>query len=741
MESKEHFIEEIDLQRYWLVLKRRWLPASGVLLASLAVALFSAASQEPVYVAYGKLHLRTDRTPSLTGIGESLGDLQSLTADGNPLDTQAEMVTSLPILEDTIRTLNLRDEAGELVDPKDIREGITVEADEDTDILHIAYESGQPELSAAVVNQVMQSYIAYNIQTNRAEVRAARQFLERELPKSEQEVQRLSKTLQRFNENNRIVDLDAEASVTVNAIANIDSQIRDSQTRLVELESRVSELKKQLNIPLEDALTLTALSQSESVQKIFDQWQTLQTELASARTRYTAQHPTVRALERQEASLKTLLQQRIREVAGASLPVSSGTLQLPPLKQNLAEALVQAEIDRIGAFNQLASLTSTRDAYVNWADVFPKLETTQLDLQQQLSHARNTYETLLQRLQEVRLTENQKMGSARVLETASIPSEAMITGTDAYLQLGGIVGLFLGIAVAFFLDLIDRSIKTVKDAERVFNCTTLGLIPYFEVKTSAHAPDLTLEGLPSPRIVTPQSLYPMISGSYQMLQANLRFISSDTKIQSIVVSSSIAGEGKSEVCANLAASIAQTDRRVLLIDADMRTPRQHHLWNVINAIGLSHVLVGEGRVKDAVLPINENLFLMTAGVVPPNPLALLDSERMAALIALFSKRFDYIILDTPPLAGTADAAVIGNLANGILMVMRPRLVTYDSALAANKLLTRSGATLLGLVANGVDMKTESSEYTYNAQVSGQYTSSPMGDQPRVAMSATTRAKR
>ncbi|MEL6326245.1 MAG: CpsD/CapB family tyrosine-protein kinase, partial [Cyanobacteria bacterium J06626_23] len=179
-----------------------------------------------------------------------------------------------------------------------------------------------------------------------------------------------------------------------------------------------------------------------------------------------------------------------------------------------------------------------------------------------------------------------------------------------------------------------------------------------------------------------------------------------------------AGEGKSEVCANLAASIAQTNRRVLLVDGDMRSPQQHHLWNVLNATGLSHVLVGEGQLRDAVQPINENLSLLTAGVVPPNPLALIDSERMASLLATFNEQYDYVIIDTPALAGTADAAVLGSLADGILVVMRPRWVTYDGALSAKTLLTRSGANVLGIVANGADLKIESSEYVYSLQASG-----------------------
>ena len=199
-----------------------------------------------------------------------------------------------------------------------------------------------------------------------------------------------------------------------------------------------------------------------------------------------------------------------------------------------------------------------------------------------------------------------------------------------------------------------------------------------------------------------------------MLQANLRFISSDKKLKALVMTSSVAGEGRSEVCANLAAAVAQTHRRVLLVDADMRSPNQHHLWNLINSVGLSHVLVGEGSLEKALQPVNANLTVLTAGVVPPNPMALLDSERMASLIELFREEFDYIIFDTPSLAGSADAAVLGNLADGVLMVMRPRHVPYDRALAAKALLTRSGARVLGMIANGVDSKNDFGEYSYAA---------------------------
>ncbi|MEM9906619.1 MAG: polysaccharide biosynthesis tyrosine autokinase [Cyanobacteria bacterium P01_D01_bin.44] len=720
IESKEHFVEEIDLQRYWLVLKRRWLPASAILLGSIAVSMFaSLSSDEVIYNARGELLFRANRTSSLTGVGQELGELESLTTEGNPLDTQASLIVSLPLLEDVVRELNIRNEEGELVGGKDLRADLEVLPDESTDIISVRYQSEDPELSAAIVNQLMRSYITFNIQNNRSEVRAARKFLEKELPKAEAEVRRLSDALQSFNERNQIINLGEEASAAVGSIASLDDQIAQSQAELARLESRNAELGRQLGVPLESALVLGDLSDAEGVQSVFQEWQTLQTDLAKARSQYTDEHPNIRVLVRQESSLREILEARMLEVTGESVEVSNGNLQFSPLKKQLAQELVSGEIDRVSLANSLSILSDTRQAYVDWADVFPSLENTQIDLKNKLNYARGTYENLLQRLQEVRLAENQNVGSARIIEEALVPTEPIAAGQSNYLMLGTAAGLMLGIATAFFLDLIDRSIKTIRDGEKAFELVLLGVIPWFESAKDADWRDMPYgtDGLPSPRIVTSTRTYPMISGAYQMLQANLRFISSDKKLKSMIITSSTYGEGKSEVCANLAASIAQTDRRVLLIDADMRSPDQHHLWNVVNSTGLSHVLVGEGKLEDALQPISENLMLLTAGVVPPNPLALIDSERMASLLTTFSEQYDYIIVDTPPLAGNADAAVLGNLADGVLMVMRPRLVTYDSAFASKSLLRRSGAKVLGLVANGVDIKVEASEYTHNAQAS------------------------
>ena len=717
----EERIEEIDLQRYWLVLKRRWKPALAVFTLTLAAAFGTTTQQKEMYEAAAKLLLRPDQTASLTGISQDLGSLESLKTTSDPLATQAEIIFSLPILEDTIRALDLRDSEGKPVKPSELAEDLRVEPLSETDVIAVAHRSGQPELSAAVVNQIMRSYIEANVSSNRSEVTAARRFLEEELPQAKAEADALSEALRRFDQNNGIVALPEEAGAAVTAISNLDSQINQTQIALVAAESRANQLSSKLGLSAQEAMDLATVNQSPAVQGALSGLQEARAELATALTKYTPQHPTVRALQRRESALIAVLRNRVGEVVDAS-SVPGGLLTMSSIDEKFAEQLVEAEVARASTYNQLATLVATRDAYKRQSEVYPGLKKTQTELQQRLASAQSTYETLRQRLQEVRLAENRNVGSARIVELAVPPEEPTSEGSMKNLLAGGVVGAFLGIATAFFLDLIDRTLKTVKDGEKIFGYVLLGVIPQFELpdESAARGYDLAADmgeedGLPSRRIITLESAYPILSSSYQMLQANLRFISSDHRLKAIALTSSMAGEGKSEVCANLAAAVAQTNRRVLLVDADMRSPSQHHLWNVVNAVGLSHVLVGEGSLERALQPVNDHLTVLTAGVVPPNPIALLDSERMARLIELFREQFDYVIFDTPSLAGSADAAVLSNLTDGVLLVMRPRHVTYDRAIAAKSLLERSGANVLGMVANGVDSKNDFGEYSYDAR--------------------------
>jgi capsular exopolysaccharide synthesis family protein len=275
---------------------------------------------------------------------------------------------------------------------------------------------------------------------------------------------------------------------------------------------------------------------------------------------------------------------------------------------------------------------------------------------------------------------------------------------------GAVLGFLLGIIGAFGLDIIDRSLKTVKEARELFQYTLLGIIPSISQKgknnSSQESSEYSLPGL-----AVDANQFPL-ADAYQMLQANLKFLSSDKPIQAIVVTSSVPKEGKSGVAANLALAMTQVGRKVLLVDADMRNPVQHHLWNLTNTVGLSNMIVDQSSLESGIQEIMPNLFVLPSGVLPPNPVALLDSKRMAALVEGFTKDYDFVIFDTPALAGTVDAAVLSNIVDGTLLVVRPGVIEYSSANAAKEFLSQLGQNVLGMVINGVNVKQEPDSYFY-----------------------------
>jgi succinoglycan biosynthesis transport protein ExoP len=250
------------------------------------------------------------------------------------------------------------------------------------------------------------------------------------------------------------------------------------------------------------------------------------------------------------------------------------------------------------------------------------------------------------------------------------------------------------------LESLDNSLKNVEEVKRLLGYPVLGTIPLAEKVKGT-------EGEGSAELPVLNNPYSPESAAFEMLQTNLGFSISDKKLKVIVLSSSIPGEGKSFVAANLAVATAQLGRRVLLIDADMRRPRQHKIWEQSNLIGLSNILVGQAEFQSSTKEALMAMDLLTAGTIPPNPAALLDSQQLATLIKEATGEYDFVIIDAPPLTAVADAQILGKLVDGLLLVVRPGVADSAAASATKTLLEQSGQRVLGMVVNGV---TASSSY-------------------------------
>lgn len=703
--------EEINLQKYLQVLQRRWLVATGVLVSSAGAAAFVASRLSPVYTAEGQLLFQGNMTSDLTGVGEQLGSLKAVNTQSSPLSTQAVILKSPPIMQKVIQSLKLKDEEGKPLKPEALAESLKVEPVTGTDILQLTYNSDNREEAAAILNEVIKIYRNNNREANRKQAKAALDFIETQLPLSEKEVDQAAEVLRAFRAKNQIIDFSKESEALVELLSKLDAEINTTQGELVDLTAKSGAIRQQMQVSPQQAIALNSLNQATGVQEVLKDLQTVQRQLATVRTVYTDKSYQVQSLARQANSLQTLLQQRVTQVVGPSLRVQVGDLQMGGIKNELAGQLVATEVSRLGMQQKLASLINVRQAYRQQSQVLPTLEKRQQELERKLGAAKTAYEKLLENFQEARIAANQIVSNTEVVQWAAVPEIAdsklrnLMTG-------GGIfVGLSLGIAAAFFVDLIDRSVKSVGEAKALFGYTLIGLIPRYETLGGNRRQDQEGDGV-SPRILQANAPRSPIQESYQMLRANLSFVSSDQPLQTLVITSSVPGEGKSEVSANLAAAIAQVGRRVLLVDADMRSPSQHHLWGLINQIGLSNVIVGQETPENAIQAVTSRLSVMTAGVIPPNPLALLDSERMSRLVGQLASKYDYIIFDTPPLAGIADAAVLGRMVDGMLLVVQPGVVNSASANAAKALIERSEPNVIGIVANGINMKHEPGSYFY-----------------------------
>lgn len=704
MPSNQKDQNSFDLQQYLLILKKHWLVIAAVSSCVFGLSALTAFRQKSIYEAEGKLLFnKTDRVSSLTSPIERLGELNSLTELGNPLDTEAEIIRSNPIVAKTITNLNLRDQRGTPLEIDQFLKKLKVKSIRGTDILAISYNSNSPKEAAAVVNSLMTYYLENNIRINQAEATTAKNFLSKQLPEVEARVVRTETALRRFKEQNRVVALEQEAATGVEKLGDLSEQITQAQANLVDVETRLKLLQRQLKLDSQQAIEIGNLSQSRGVQQVLTEYQQVQDELAVAQTRYTTRHPAIANLTTKRAALRKQLGMRISQNLDEKLSVSEQNLQMGGLKQNLIAQLVQSNVERSALANRVKVLKNAYALSQKRLSVLPQLQEKQQQLERQLQVAQSTYEELLKRLQEVEVV-NQDVGNARVVSAALVPNKDISPRIYLKLAVGGLLGIMLGVGTALLLETLDKSQKTIKQAKHLLDYPLLGTIPHLGQKArGGSGEDLAL----LPVRDNPESV---VSSAFEMLQMNLNFTVFDKPLQVIAVVSSTPGEGRSFVAANLAIAKAYIGRRVLLVDADMRHPCQQKIWKLSNSIGLSNILVGQAELSHTAQKVLVNLDVLTVGTIPSHPAALLDSQRMALLIQEAAKNYDFVILDTPALSLFADALMLSKLADGILLVVRPGLFNSATATATKTLLEQSTQHVLGMVINGVTSSTKPHNY-------------------------------
>jgi uncharacterized protein involved in exopolysaccharide biosynthesis len=450
---------DLDASQYLRVAKHHWVPAVVAFISTVAIAAVVAHLQAPSYKAQAKLLFKIDRTPALTGLGEGAGGLDPIVKSQNPLTTEVEVISSKPLLQKVIDNLNLTNERGKSLSPANLGRTLDIQILGGADVLQIAYESNDPEEAAAVVNELAHVYIENNALANRAETSEARELVATQLPQAEEFVRKSESALRQFKEENQVIALDEEAKSVVAVTQNLDSQILATQAELDEAAARSNQLRSQLGLSAQEAMMVSDLSQSSAVQGVMQELQGVRRQLAIERSFYTDESPLVIQYQAREDSLRELLQGEIETIAGREGRVPERFLQVGQQRQALITGLLELEIQRLGLARRAESLYNSRMLYKNRAETLPRLEQRQGELDRQLQVARLTYQTLLQRLQELQVAEDQASGNASVLEPASVPQNPSSTKTNIILSLGVLLGALFAVTLVFLLEMNDLKIK------------------------------------------------------------------------------------------------------------------------------------------------------------------------------------------------------------------------------------------------------------------------------------------
>ena len=358
--------------------------------------------------------------------------------------------------------------------------------------------------------------------------------------------------------------------------------------------------------------------------------------------------------------------------------------QVNELKANLKKGL--EELARLNS--AIANATSARE--------LQELRSQQSSLQAQITTWQSTYAQLWSNLQ--RGTSN----FLSVVEPAQLPSQAVGPRVMNNVLLAAAIGLAVSALVAFVLEYLDDTIKTTEDAQQSLNLVPLGSIAQIEGKSY------------SGMLVAARHPRSTITEAYRMLRTNLQYSAVDHPLHTLMVTSSEPLDGKSLTTANLAVVLAHAGQRVILIDADLRRPRQHEVFELDNHVGLTSLLLDPSMtVEQAIQPTKvEHLYLMPSGPLPPNPSELLGSKRMGDVIEMLRREADVVVFDTPPVTAVTDPAVLAPRLDGTLLVVRSGRTRRAVAKQVKETLTGLGAHVVGVCLNNMPKRGTGYYYAY-----------------------------
>lgn len=735
----------IDLRQLTSIVKHRLRMIGSIALGVTAATAILTFIQEPKYK--GSFQLLVE--PVSEEQEDSLSPLSILQQDlgGLDYDTQIEVLRSPTVLYpivDTLKSKYPEIEYKGLIKPK--KSPLKIEQLDDTKILEISYVDTDPQKIQFVLDNLAEAYLSYSLEEKRIEINQGISFVESQLPEVRARVDRLQGKVQEFRQQYNLLNPEQQAEMLARKQVSFEQKYFETESQLNETKSLYTLLQKQLGLEPQQALAASYLSESPRYQNLLNELQQVEVDLAKESARFLPENPSVRALEERKDKLLILLQQEAGGILGDGL---SNAVENTPNLTSPSSLRLKLNQQYIQAANEIQILEIRKQALQGaiaqleeFIKQMPVIARQYTDLKRELTVATESLTRFLTAQEELQLKGAQQSLPWQTIAQPSVLENPISPNPPRNLALGLVSGLLLGFGAALLAERLDPVFHSSEELKESVNLPILGLIPVQkDLKPLDELQTVTKKekrGLPQLQIGntslnvnsssrstststlnSKQKWYgssPFLE-SFRSLNTNIKLLGSDSSIRSFVISSSIPSEGKSTISCHLAQAAAAMGQKVLLVDADLRRPQVHRWIGVENQEGLSNVLATGLDAEEAIVrvPEWENLSVMTAGDIPPDPTRLLSSQTMQMLMERLekSRKYDLIIYDTPPIWGFADGRILATRTNGVVLVVR--IGKTDRSLLKQNIdnIKMSNVPILGMVANQVNRTNSSYHYYTN----------------------------
>lgn len=613
-----------------------------------------------------------------------LTSIGSAEAPGDEDEADDEEGADLPTVEAAARVLQSR---------------LVVEPVEETRIVEIRIQDRDPQRAAVLANAVAEAYVTKTRDDRLRSTVGALDWLGDQLDSLRGELDESELALHRFKEEHNVLSVSMEdrQNLVASEITHLNEALTQARTHRIELAARAARVRAAVEADTPEG-SASAFPDNETIGTLLEQIRQKISEREGLATRYGPNHTRMQQLDSEIAGMRRQLYEEMQGVARA------------------AEADVR-EVQRVES-----GLRAALDAAHSSGLELNLREIEYQRLNRERENNAKLYGLVLERTTETDLTRMFTATHVRVLDRA-LPTSAPVRPRlhiNAAAGLG--LGLGLGVALALLLSRLDRRLRSVVDVENL-GLTVLGILPRIEEegiltrKKQKRRARGARGGTASANRDTFVHTHPMSAAAEccRTIRTNLTFMSADEPIRTLVVTSASPREGKTTVTTNLAISLAQSGKRVLMVDTDLRRPRIHRAFGVPGGLGITSIIAGDQSLEGAVAHTDvPNLHILPCGPIPPNPSELLHSQKFRELVDVALTLYDRIVFDSPPLGAVTDAAVLAPQLDASLVVVKADSTTRDALSSALRQLRDVGAVVVGSVLNDIDPKQKGygSDYYY-----------------------------